>query len=198
MRTGTGHRHRMSSDSVGVPASLRRRLSAFVLDAGLAYLAIAASQALLYVVNPARSNATPTVLHAWVFSTVTLPLWIYFAWCDRRSRGAAPAAAWLGIRVVSRSADPLSLSRALGRNAIKLLPFELNHIALFYSQTTSLGSAVAIGCGILMWFVILATWLSAWRDVARRTLHDRAASTVVVYSQRTANAHVDAGSLSRQ
>jgi uncharacterized RDD family membrane protein YckC len=188
----------MSSNSVGVPASLRRRLSAFVLDAALAYLAIAASQAVLYVVNPARSNATPTVLHAWVFSTVTLPLWIYFAWCDRRSRGAAPAAAWLGLRVVSRSALSLNWSRALARNAIKLLPFELNHIALFYSQTTSLGSAVAIGCGILMWVVILATWWSAWRDMAHRTLHDRVANTVVVHSQRTANAHIDASSLSRE
>jgi uncharacterized RDD family membrane protein YckC len=184
MRTGTGHHDRMSSHSPGVPASLRRRLSAFVLDSALAYLAIAATQALLYVVNPARSNATPTVLHVWVFSTVTLPLCVYLAWCDRRPRGASPAAAWLGLRVVSRSADPLSWSRALGRNAIKLLPFELNHIALFYSQTTSLGSAVAIGCGILLWVVILATWWSAWRDAEGRTVHDRLANTVVLQFQR--------------
>lgn len=157
-----------------------RRMFAYVGDCTLLFLGIAASQALLRPVNPVLRNlSSPGVLQAWVFWTVTIPIWLYFAWQERRY-GAAPVARRLRLRVVSADGAAMTWRQALLRNAVKLVPFELNH-AVILSPVASHAAPSRIGQAVV-WGLVLAYVAAMYVNRRRQSVHDMIARTVVVHA----------------
>ena len=105
-----------------------RRLAAFAVD----YLVIACYLGLLYMVGRSVGVTwvqTPWQAHLLGFTTLTLPVTLYFALLE--ARGATLGKQVLGLRVTGHRGDPLPLDRSLLRSAVKFLPWELSHTALY-------------------------------------------------------------------
>ncbi len=113
----------------------------------------------------------------WNFS---LPTWLYFTLSDSSKRGATLGKRFLGLKVTSKTTNDISLSRAVLRTAIKLLPWELVHISAFaLSADLSQFSVLQfIGVGIAN-----ALWLTysvvAVATKGRRSVHDLIVKTEV-------------------
>ncbi len=85
-----------------------------------------------------------------------------------------------GVRVTTQAGDHLSVSRAVGRTALKVLPWELMHLSAFALSKgmDDLTTVQIIGmtAGNLLSFTYL---VSALLTHGRRSVHDYAASTQV-------------------
>jgi uncharacterized RDD family membrane protein YckC len=190
MRTGRVAAARAARDAQG-SAPPWRRLAAFGLD----YLLIAGYLALLTAVGVGllqrrgRPPAGPGTLrarlvgHAVGFVTLTLPVALYFALWEASPWQATPGKRGLGLRVVLVvGGRRVPYSRTLLRAAVKLVPWELAHTALWHTPgwpvrpeptaVTALGSGAALF--LAAWYVLC---LFAG---ARRPPYDRAAGARVV------------------
>lgn len=113
--------------------------------------------------------------------TLTVPVLLYFALPEWRW-GYSLGKAALGLRVVDMTGHYPSLPRALLRNAILLAPWELAHIAIWWSPTSLFLDAptqltiglVSASAGIaLVWIVSTLLWPG-------RSIHDWLSGTKVV------------------
>lgn len=168
---------------------LARRLGAYLVDCLLLFAGVLATQALILAagLNPLAARAAAglpvdsSALNLWVLLTVTVPCLLYFAAWHAGPWAATPGKRWLGLRVTDASGKRIGLWRALGRAAITLLPFEWNHLVLFYllpqgSEPTPLAWA---GIG-LTWVLVFGYALCAGVDGAQRSPADWAAGTRVI------------------
>jgi uncharacterized RDD family membrane protein YckC len=164
-------------------ATVPRRIAAYIVDVGIAFVAMLALQAALYPVNPLLRGAASTssiMLHGWVTLTVTLPIVIFFGMSWASHSGATPGMRLLYIRVRSATDERVSTSRAMLRGVILLVPFEVNHAVLFYPEpiwdTPSRGFRIGFLAVYALVFVYLAVTL--WTP-KRQGPHDLAAGTIV-------------------
>ncbi|MCH9685176.1 MAG: RDD family protein [Deltaproteobacteria bacterium] len=113
------------------------------------------------------------------FTTMTLPVVVTMSVLESSKMQATPGKRLLRLRVCRTDGERVSLLRAIGRNALKFLPWELGH---------GLAWTLAMGgdADPPMWLLalgILATLGPAWWVIAlwRRghTPYDRASGTVV-------------------
>jgi uncharacterized RDD family membrane protein YckC len=168
---------------------LARRLGAYLIDCLLLFAGVLATQGLIVAagLNPLAARAAAGLpvdgfaLNLWVLLTVTGPCLLYFAAWHAGPRAATPGKRWLGLRVTDASGRRIGRWRALGRATITLLPFEWNHLVLFYllpqgSEPTPLAWA---GIG-LTWALVLGYALCAVVDGAQRSPADWAAGTRVI------------------
>jgi uncharacterized RDD family membrane protein YckC len=114
-----------------------------------------------------------------VFAMTVLPVWLYLTLTE-----AGPAGATLGKRVARLSVRGAQDSRASGRqvalrNAVKLLPWQLAHLAVS-RFILGVQFEVAIACDVISVALVAVTLLMAIVDPGRRALHDRMAGTRVV------------------
>jgi uncharacterized RDD family membrane protein YckC len=105
--------------------------------------------------------------HLTGFLTLTVPAILYFALCESAPWRATPGKRLLGLRVHAADGGRLSLGRALLRAAVRLLPWELAHFALWRIPGWPAGvsqipvdSLVALAA---VWFLV---GLYAWTLVA--------------------------------
>jgi len=119
------------------------RLLAFACD----WLLIAAWGALWFVVIWWQSGGEPQGFsNPWLsqgvaFLAMTLPATLYFSLLEASPSGASLGKRALGLWVRSKSGGRLGLGRALLRNAIKFVPWELGHLVVhqaFYSGESGL------------------------------------------------------------
>ncbi|CAA9261365.1 MAG: hypothetical protein AVDCRST_MAG93-2195, partial [uncultured Chloroflexia bacterium] len=121
-----------------IPASLLKRLAAYAVDCTVLFGGLLASQAALYPVNPVvaamKDGGQPDgkKLHGWVFATGTLPFLLYFAGMQSSTWQATLGQRWLGLKVETIGGARISARQAFLRCAVMLMPFELNHTALFH------------------------------------------------------------------
>lgn len=73
----------------------------------------------------------PWQAHLLGFGALTLPVILYFALSEHLTR-ATLGKRWLGLRVSGALGQRPSLWRTLLRNAIKFVPWELAHTAIYY------------------------------------------------------------------
>jgi uncharacterized RDD family membrane protein YckC len=155
--------------------------------AGWDYLGIAGWLALLAAgatgVRAASGTGTasvsPAATDGIAFGASVLPVWACLTAAEARS-GAGWGKRRAGLRVVGPDGGPPGRGRAATRNAVKLLPWQLAHVAvarlaLEVHQPATI--AVSYGLAVLLPGVSLAV---AWRDPAHRALHDRVAGTRVI------------------
>ena len=143
------------------------------------FVGVAVTQALLRPVNPAIANPIPPVLQWWVFATVTVPIWLIFSWREYTA-GATPIAGYLGLRVRTTAGNPLTLGTALMRNAVKLVPFELNHVALLSHAGPSGPGRVSAAGTAAVWALVAVYVGAVVLSSKRQSIHDIVAGTVVV------------------
>lgn len=165
------------------PANVSRRITAYIVDVGIAFVALLALQAVLYPVNPLLRGAASTsgiMLHGWVTLTVTLPIVVFFgvSWASRS--GATPGMRLLHIRVRSASGERVSFSRALLRAAILLVPFEVNHAVLFYPEPIWAAPSPGFRSSFLAVYALVLIYLAVTLFTPKRQgPHDLAARTIV-------------------
>lgn len=169
-------------------ASIPRRFLAFGVD----YVVIAVYLALLTFVTaflvPAGIVqplfAGPAIGQISAFLLVTLPVVLYFALFESSSRCATPGKRALGLAVRTAGFTRPTRSRALGRAALKFLPWELSHTCLWRIPGWPLEpqepSWLVYAGFALVWVLVVVYILSALKSDRRQTLYDRLSGCVVV------------------
>lgn len=124
--------------------------------------------------------------HAIGFVALTLPALAYLALTERSGWRATLGKRVAGLQVERPGGERLPLAAALLRSALRLLPWELSHVALWripgwpMEVTEVPPFAVALLVGT---WICVAAWLwSVVRDPGGRTPWDRLAGTRVVRS----------------
>jgi uncharacterized RDD family membrane protein YckC len=116
-----------------------------------------------------------------VLATVTmiLPVMFYFAFTEASVSGASIGKRRAGLRVVGLDDQRLPLIRSLLRSALKVLPWQAGHTAVFQA---SLGGreGVAIGASVPAYSLVGVYIVSALRSSERRSVYDRIAGSRVV------------------
>ncbi len=167
------------------PVGLVPRAAAFALD----YLPIAGYLALLTAVGAGLGSTFPEAV-GWAFgqaaraqaigfALVTLPVGLYFALSEASRWQATWGKRRLGLIVAGPDGGRLGLGRSLARTAVKFVPWELAHAAVW-------GIALAGGEPAAVHLVLLAAvWTLVGANVAgiglgRRASYDVVAGTRVV------------------
>jgi uncharacterized RDD family membrane protein YckC len=167
-------------------AGLGRRLLAFAYDYILVAIYIGIVAGLATFVPPLNrffmgifANAVMSDLAAFVL--LILPVILYFG----LSEGSTQASTWgkrrAGLRVVAKNGTPVGYGSALMRSALKFLPWQLGHTAVFQSlyagENSSLGSLILF---ILAYGLAIVYLLYLWRRPDHRTPYDLLARTAVI------------------
>ena len=156
-----------------------RRAGAFLVDMVILFTVLAPTG---FLIQRSLGYEPQTGLAIWraILWNFSLPSWLYFTLSDRSTQGATFGKRLFGLRVTDTTGVQLSWRQALGRTAVKLLPWELVHLSVFalssdlshFSLGQSIGLATANGLIILYLIVALATH-------GRRSVHDFVAATEV-------------------
>lgn len=168
-------------------AGLGARTIAFALD----YLPIAGYLVGLTLISQALATRRPTVIERLFqgpvvgqvsgFMAVTFPVALYFAVQEASARQATWGKARCNLKVIGPDGARLSLRRSLARTALKFLPWELAHTAIWQAQFATAERSPAVIAGFLfVWALVGANALSIGVRRDRRALYDRLAGTAVI------------------
>jgi len=146
----------------------------------IALLSAAAAVLRLWVPGGVYPTA-PLAVDAAAFAATVLPTWIYLTVCESGPGQATWGKRRAGLRVVSqRGRETAGSARIAGRNAVKVLPWQLAHIAVA-RLILGVGAPVVIAVPYILSLTIpCVSIVMAWRDDQHRALHDRVAGTRVV------------------
>ena len=127
--------------------------------------------------------SSPTGLGVWLASALnfSVPAWTYFVLSDSSARGATVGKSLLGLRVTRVNEGSVGMARALGRTAVKLLPWEITHLfafALSARPGVSLDVGQLIGLAIANVLIVVYLVVAAYTG-GRRSVHDYVAATEV-------------------
>lgn len=181
-----------------MPASIVvRRGVAYAIDVALAYAAFVAIQTAL---TPVRNRFDPAWMtsglrfEGYILLTISLPVWCYFTLTEGSRWQATIGKRLLGLRVAAATGQRVGRGRALLRTAVKLLPWDLSHLAvalpapLFIDPATGAldWSRGGFRAGFLLAYAVLGvTVVALLRTPRRQALHDLVAGTVVLPAPRS-------------
>lgn len=194
-REAPSERSRAPRSPTGAPRSSRAqplvsvgllpRAAAFALD----YLPIAAYLSVLVALGVALRAAFPDAMarpfghpasaQALGFALVTLPVALAFALPEASERRATWGKRRLGLIVVTPTGARLGLGRSLVRTAVKFLPWELSHAAVWGIALAG-GEPAPVHQALLalVWLLVAANLVGI--GVWRRAVYDVAVGTRVV------------------
>ena len=130
------------------------------------------------------SSASLLLTDTVAFGSTVLPVWIYLTLCEAGARQAPWGKRLAGLRVVATSTQvEVGFGRAALRNAVKLLPWQLAHLAvarliLSADAPVLIATTYALACAVPTVSLVVA-----WRDPHHRALHDFVANTRVVMAR---------------
>jgi len=115
-------------------ASVPRRTIAYLADILLLAIVLFSVQGLLKEfafggATMAWQHEGPK-LYAFVVGTFSLPVWLYFTFFESGARGATLGKRLLRIRVSTPTGEGIGRGKAFLRTLVKLVPWELTHIAI--------------------------------------------------------------------
>lgn len=174
-----------------VRASAWRRIQAFALDYVLilSYLLALMLVGVIVTMGPLADRWTDLFSNPWradalAFLLTVLPVLLYFALAESSSSAATWGKRRVGIRVVGPAGAAASLPRALVRTAVKLLPWQMAHSAMFHipgfptaSEDPPFGSVVLL---TLVWILVAVYLVGITKLAGNRTVYDRIAGTIVL------------------
>lgn len=154
-----------------------RRLAAYALDCSLLFAVLAPVG---FGIQALMSFRPETPLGMWltILLNFSIPVWLFFIITDMAG-GASPGKRAFGLRIATVHGGRLTVSNAIGRAALRLLPWELNHLAVTIS---TMGPGWEVG----RWFMlIIAILLCAYAIIpavtrGARGVHDYGARTAVL------------------
>lgn len=159
---------------------LGRRIAAYLLDILILFGVLApVGQLVLWLLGAALPRTGPEIARMilWNFS---LPAWLYFILGDRSASGASPGKRLLKIQVRDIQGQRLSTMRALARTAVKLLPWELAHVAAFALSTDLSQFRPVQIAGVAAANLLTVVYLGvAVATKGRRSVHDYVAGALV-------------------
>lgn len=113
----------------------------------------------------------------------SLPTWLYFTLCESSPRRATFGKRWLGIEVTLENGQRLTPGKALGRTAIKLLPWELVHVSAFGLAAESGDWLAWQTVGLVLANAAVLVYLAlAVKTRGRKSVHDFFAGTAVDFA----------------
>ncbi|MDQ2956738.1 MAG: RDD family protein [Actinomycetota bacterium] len=173
------------------PAPQRARLRASAVDlvviwGWLGALAGLSRLPLLRRTGYAELFRTPATADLAQFATGVLPVWLYLLAGEAGSTHATRGKRAAGLTVVDLGGEPPSRSRIAARAAVKLLPWQLAHLAI--NRAVGIGTGrrstrlAAMGFGAALGLAGGSVALATTRSDGG-ALHDLAAGTRVVPAQ---------------
>ncbi|MDN5860366.1 MAG: RDD family protein [Pseudonocardia sp.] len=169
--------------TIAQTARWRPRLGASLVDLAAIVVWLGLLTALGFVVRPLLPAAGAPPLPATdqiAFAATVLPTWIYLTVGEAGRHQAGPGKRAAGLRVVGAGGFRPSVGRIAVRNMVKLVPWQLSHVAvarLILGIDDPITIGTAYGLAVL---IVAVTVVMAVRDPAGRALHDRLAATRVV------------------
>ncbi len=164
------------------PGWLRLRASGadYVVIVGWLAILTAAGFAIRPLLPPQSGALSPVAADAVAFLFSVLPVWVYLSVTEGGALQATWGKRWTRLRVIAADGGEPGPGRAVIRNAVKLLPWELAHLAvarliLGVDQQVTIGVTYALSVLIPVVSVVMMA-----RDPLRRALHGRVAGTRVV------------------
>ena len=119
-------------------------------------------------------------VHLWVFASVSVPIWFYFALFWSSSWQATPGMLAVGIDVGDLTGARIGFWPALVRAVVLLVPFEINHAAMLHPRPIWSDPKPGFRAGFaLVWVVVLAYVVLVFVTEHRQSLHDLIAGTTV-------------------
>lgn len=166
---------------------LGQRVLAYLGDGLVLYLAIFAVQGVILqlglnpIVKLMDQGETPAgwQLHLWVFMVVSVPLWVYYTLTQSSTHQATWVMRWFNLQTISLNGALVTKTQALLRSVVMLLPFELNHTALFGTIPDPAGY-LTIALITLTWVLIGGNFAAILFTEKQQTLHDWIAGTTIV------------------
>jgi uncharacterized RDD family membrane protein YckC len=170
-------------------ASPLRRVAAWLLDYLIlaAYLVVLTAGSLGLLASPLHVAFTdalsrPLTAELGGFLLLTLPVVLYFALLEASPWRATIGKRTLGVIVTSLDGERLPVARALVREAIRFLPWEISHALVWQVVLTQGGRSfppwIAVGFG-LVYLLVITYLVTLFIGSTHRTLYDRLAGSVV-------------------
>jgi uncharacterized RDD family membrane protein YckC len=120
----------------------------------------------------------------YVLTSISIPVWIYFAYFDSEKSKGTFGKRIFNLEVQDNKNQKISFLKSLLRTILKLLPWEIAHIGvifpspLYYENEPAVRLLSYVG---LFLFVIYV--LSIWTDSKKRTIYDKVIGTIVSKKQ---------------
>jgi uncharacterized RDD family membrane protein YckC len=163
---------------------LVRRLAAYLVDILLLFAAIILTQLGLNALTeglPMRLFTTGPRLGGWVWLSVSLPTYLYFARSESSAPGGTLGKRLLGLRVTDTAGKRIGFGRALIRTIVKLIPWEVTHLSLFLPTPIFLDRQGGFLPGLITANVLIVVYLTVIAMTAgKRGIHDLVAGTMVL------------------
>ena len=157
----------------------RRRAGAYVLDVVLLF-AVLGPVGWLAQWTLGLTPSTGPQIWATLLLNFSLPAWVYFAVSDASAGGATFGKRWFGLRVSGEDDRRVDAMQALGRTALKLLPWELVHLSAFGLAATTDHLSIEQGAGLILANALVIAYLACMVVTrGRRSVHDLVIGTVV-------------------
>lgn len=172
-----------------VPAAPLRRVAAWLLDYVLiaAYLVLLTALSLGLRVSPVQAGLNsamtqPIAAELLGFSLLTLPVVLYFALSEASRRRSTLGKRALRLAVVDEKGGRLTIRRALWREAVRFLPWELSHALLWrVALSPDRGSiSVLVTAGFAVVYALVLLYLLTLFFGSHRTVYDRLAGSIVI------------------
>lgn len=164
-----------------------RRIAAYLVDVTVLMILVQAAQWGLLALTggfPYRQLDQMNngwLIYGWVLLTVSLPIWLYFIIGERSSWQGTPGKRLLGLRVVSEGDAPVQLGQAVTRTLLKLVPWEIYHLAFMLPVPLFNDPNPAFRPGFLVGAMVMALYLLVLlRTPWRQSIHDLVARTAVI------------------
>ena len=162
-----------------------RRVGAYLLDVAICAAFVMGSQFLIrkFVFGGAEPSFAQDGLavEGFVLATVSLPVWLYFIVFEAGARHATPGKRIFSLEVASLEDEPITLWRIIVRTLVKLLPWELTHVALLFPTPLWVDPNAALVRPLFMLSTFLVgSWLvTAMIHPKQQGVHDVMVRTIV-------------------
>jgi uncharacterized RDD family membrane protein YckC len=167
-----------------MPSGVGRRIAAYFLDFLLLFTVLIPLQGVVSLLGhgfPYRLLTTGACIEVWIVLSVSLPVWLYFAFSESSSRQATFGKRLFGLKVIHLDGNRIGFGQALLRTIIKLIPWELTHLSLMLPIPLWWDPHPGFRLGMVMVYILLGIYLAAmFVNKRRQSIHDLIAQTMVV------------------
>jgi uncharacterized RDD family membrane protein YckC len=164
-----------------------RRFAAFAVDYVVLAIFIAVISVVFALLPPdVIESLFATPLHGQLTGllVLTVPVWLYFALCERSRWQATVGKRVMSLSVRSVDGHRLSLGQSLLRSGIKLIPWELAHTCLWriegWPAPKEPPQGWQLGGLVLVWLLVGVFLVPLFATPRRRAMYDILARTVVI------------------
>ena len=167
-------------------ATMPRRVLAFVVDVLLlASILGAVHAAIFHFVFAGERPAFTHVgwqLECYALATISLPVWLYFARCESGPYQATLGKRLVGLKVSGLDGERLEFGTAFARTILKLVPWEMTHMALFMPTPVwdAPNDALMRPPFMLSTFLVGSWFVTAFLTPNQQAPHDLLVKSVVV------------------